>query len=148
MQVEVERAGGRTLLKFTRDFDDNFDGAAPINALVAHRSDPALEFHDSREAFGFALSSDGAAIDIEDPNDKHRRTHAILMMLGWGALLPLGVIMANTLRTLGPIWCAPAPCTARRNAFAPPAAPMLLFHPGPFHIMFPCQDPGRSRIRL
>lgn len=106
VQVEVERSGGSTLLKFTRDFDDTFDGASQVDALVAHRSDPSLGVHDGREAVGFALSADGGVVNIVDPVEKHRRTHAILMILGWGLLLPLGVIIANTLRTLGPIWCA------------------------------------------
>ena len=107
VQVEVVRDGSSTVLKFTRDFDDEFDGAAPVNALVAHGASPNLAYHDGREAFGFALSASGEAVEFVDPNDKRRRNHAILMLVGWGALLPLGVILANTLRTLGPIWCAP-----------------------------------------
>eukprot|EP00892_Ulva_mutabilis_P010891 jgi/Ulvmu1/8174/UM040_0071.1 len=102
--VEVERAGGRTLLKFTRDVDDTFDAAGQIEALVAHHSSPGLATHTGREPLAFALSSDGTVTDIVDPVEKHRRTHAILMILGWGLLLPLGVMLANTLRTLGPIW--------------------------------------------
>lgn len=104
--VEVVRDGGSTVLMFTRDFDDEFDGAAPVNALVAHGGASDLAYHAGRDAFGFALSADGSAVNIVDPNDKQRRNHAILMLIGWGALLPLGVILANTLRTLGPVWFA------------------------------------------
>lgn len=104
--VAVVRDGGSTVMQFTRDFDDTFDGTAGVNALVAHNANPALAYHTDRDAFSFALSADGGVVNIVDPNDKHRRSHAILMLVGWGFLLPLGVILANTLRTLGPVWCA------------------------------------------
>lgn len=114
--VSVVRDGGSTVMQFTRDFDATFDGTAGVNALVAHNTAPELAYHTDRDTFGFALSADGGVVNIVDPNDKHRRSHAILMLVGWGFLLPLGVILANTLRTLGPVWYATPLDAALRGA--------------------------------
>lgn len=72
VQVEVERANGRTVLKFTRDFDDSFDGSGMINALVAHRSDPEIEYHDAREAVSFGLTAEVSGATDEDPTTTTR----------------------------------------------------------------------------
>jgi hypothetical protein len=98
-------------MRFTRPFDADFTGGESINALTAYSSGANTlgAAHDSRESFSFSLSADGGVSTTVDPAIKRRRIHAILMIAGWGVLLPLGVAMANTLRTYGPVWCSPPP---------------------------------------
>lgn len=43
-----------------------------------------------------------------------RAVHAISMLLGWVILIPLGVMMSNTMRMAGPIWYA-----STKHAFLP-----------------------------
>ena len=110
VQASVERAGGRTLMRFTRAFDDTFTsdgGGEPYGVLAAHHPTEATlgAPHIGRTPFSFDLSG-GSAAAGEDPLNRWRRNHAALMITGWGVLLPLGVASANTLRTHGPIWCA------------------------------------------
>ena len=89
-------------MRFTRAFDDTFTsdgGGAPYGALAAfHTSESTLGApHIGRGGFGFDLTG-GSAAASADPLIKWRRSHAALMITGWGVLLPLGVAMANTLR--------------------------------------------------
>ena len=35
-----------------------------------------------------------------------RVVHAMTMLLGWVVLIPLAIMMSNTMRTAGPIWYA------------------------------------------
>ena len=102
----MERSGGRTILRFTRPFDDTFTGTDTLNSFTAFSSGATTigAKHDATEVFAFTLSQDGGVTSFTDPAIKHRRNHAILMITGWGVLLPLGVAMANTLRTFGPVW--------------------------------------------
>lgn len=106
VQASVERTGGKTILRFTRPFDDTFTGASSLNSFTAYSSGATTigAKHDATESFGFTLSQDGTVSSFTDPVLKHRKNHAILMITGWGVLLPLGVAMANTLRTFGPVW--------------------------------------------
>lgn len=108
-------------MRFTRPFDDTFTGAEPLNVLSAYKTDEATlaGAHDGREAFSFSLSADGGVTTSEDPVLKMRKWHAILMIISWGVLLPLGVAMANTLRTYGPVWCDPL------SLLNPPLSPVV-----------------------
>jgi hypothetical protein len=109
VQVSVVRDSG-IVMRFTREFDDTFTAVAPINAIIAYNGNSdTLAYHGpgNKEPFAFTLTADGAARGFKDPFANKRRWHAILMIASWGLLLPLGVAMANTLRTYGPIWCGP-----------------------------------------
>ena len=97
-------------MRFTRAFDDTFTsdgGGEPYGVLAAHHPTEATlgGAHIGRTPFSFDLSGGSAAAGV-DPLNKWRRSHAALMITGWGVLLPLGVASANTLRTHGSIWCA------------------------------------------
>lgn len=61
VQASVERAGGKTIIKFTRAFDATFTGDGTIGALAAyHGTESKLGApHEKREAFEFSLA--GAA---------------------------------------------------------------------------------------
>ena len=98
------------MMRFTRSFDDMFTsdgGGQPYAGLAAYHPTEATlgAAHLARGGFGFDLAG-GSAEAGEDPVISWRRAHAALMLTGWGVLLPLGVAMANTLRTYGPVWCA------------------------------------------
>jgi hypothetical protein len=110
VQASVVRTGGKTIMRFTRPYDATFTGKEPINALAAysHAGDDLVAVHDNREPFQLSLTGDAVAEAGEDPVIKWRRVHAVLMIMGWGVLLPLGVAMANTLRTYGPVWYCPS----------------------------------------
>ena len=69
---------------------------------------------------------------------KAKQLHGVLMLLGWGVLLPVGVLMARYLKWKGPLWLklhiglqasrrarAPPPATARSDARLPHARASL-----------------------
>ena len=60
----MERAGGKTTIKFTREFDDTFTGEGPIGALAAyHSTESELGTpHEGRTPFELSLAA-GAATD-------------------------------------------------------------------------------------
>lgn len=112
MQASIERTDGRLVARFSRAYDDSFRGDATIAAIAAyHSSDAALAQTHEQRTKGLGLSLTGGAITVAEDNiPKLRQWHAGLMLLSWGVLLPLGAIMAATLKTFGPksMWCAPA----------------------------------------
>lgn len=134
MQASIERTDGRLVARFSRAYDDSFRGDATIAAIAAyHSSDAALAQTHEQRTKGLGLSLTGGAITVAEDNiPKLRQWHAGLMLLSWGVLLPLGAIMAATLKTFGPksMWCAPvatcpqlpsASCWQRmRHACSPP----------------------------
>eukprot|EP00892_Ulva_mutabilis_P009568 jgi/Ulvmu1/6984/UM033_0042.1 len=102
--ASVERADGRLVARFSRPYDDSFTADAPFDAIVAyHSSEAALNSAHTSRADGLALSLTGGGVVVaEDNTPQQRRIHAALMLIGWGILIPLGVIMAASLRTVGP----------------------------------------------
>lgn len=102
--ASIERTDGRLVARFSRAYDDSFRGDATIAAIAAyHSSDAALAQTHEQRTKGLGLSLTGGAITVAEDNiPKLRQWHAGLMLLSWGVLLPLGAIMAATLKTFGP----------------------------------------------
>ena len=125
MQIVVTRDGA-TVVQFTRTLDDTFTGLGPQNLLIASGPQQALAQHTDREGFTLELTENGmAAVAALTTLDKLRRAHAWLMAIGWGTLIPLGVISAASCRSWGPAWCV-----------LPPRAPLLPCSAGLF--LAPC----------
>lgn len=120
VQASVERAEGRLVARFTRPYDADFTGSADFDVIAAyHSSQSALNSqHEGKAAASLSLTGGGVTVS-EDDTPKLRRVHAALMLISWGILIPLGIIMAATLRTVGPksMWCARPELTLRRPHF-------------------------------
>lgn len=125
MQVSVTRdAETGTVVTFTRALDDTFPAAGPHPLVVGTQADATLGIHDIRAGAvvnltrAALLSGDG---DVVGPSlddlplsriDKLRRAHAWLMGIGWGLLIPIGIVIMASGRNWVPIG---------RRAFAPSA---------------------------
>lgn len=69
MQASVERAGGKTIIRFTRDFDDTFSGEGPIGALAAYHSTETELGAPHLGRTPFELSLAAGATDAADGTD-------------------------------------------------------------------------------
>ena len=69
MQASVERAGGKTTIRFTRAFDATFTGEDPIGALAAYHSTEAElgAPHEGRTPFELSLAASAAIDGAEGP---------------------------------------------------------------------------------
>ena len=54
--------------------------------------------------FGFLCDIIGDQSKNSQPYSRLRRSHGVLNMLGWGVLMPIGVIVARYFRQFDPIW--------------------------------------------
>jgi hypothetical protein len=110
VQLVVQRSGGMTLATFQRAFDSSFSGAGPHNLLVAlDPSSDTLSTHTDREGFALTLSSSGGGATASvgsTTTDRLRVVHGWLEAIGWGVLIPLGIISASALKAFAPAWCA------------------------------------------
>ena len=63
-----------------------------------------LSYHGARRgAFSLALGSGSVAVEVT-AIAKAKVLHGVLMLLGWGVLLPSGVLIARFLKWKGPVW--------------------------------------------
>jgi hypothetical protein len=93
---------------FTRDFDSSFSGAGPHDLLVASNPQGTLGTHSRAGGFQLELTSGGNAVTTQSGKttiEKLRIAHGALGSLGWGVLIPLGVICATAFKSFGSTWC-------------------------------------------
>lgn len=98
---------GRLLLRFTRPLAAGriaLDPQTPVMYLWAVGSASQLSYHGARRgAFSLALGSGSVAVEVT-AIAKAKVLHGVLMLLGWGVLLPSGVLIARFLKWKGPVW--------------------------------------------
>ena len=111
MQTSVTRDGSGTVVQFTRALDATFTGEGEVPLIVAKGSDATVQAHALSDREGFAAPLTAAGGDVSAAGGATRivklyRAHAWLMVIGWGVLLPLGIIIAATSKSWGAAWCA------------------------------------------
>jgi len=107
VDASVSEVDGTTIIQFSRLFDDNFVADEDQPFLVAFSPDvDGLEYHGStgRAALTLNLNSGGASISVAEDLRTYWRAHGILMTIGWGILIPVGVMFARTLKDKNPLW--------------------------------------------
>lgn len=102
----VEEIDGTTLVTFTRVFDDDFAYDATHDLVYAHHTADEIAYHGPSTRgslqinFGTGASVASSGEDLKPYWD----AHAWLMVISWGGLLPIGIIIARTLKDKGPTW--------------------------------------------
>lgn len=103
--LSVEETDGVTTMYFTRASSSDFIIEEEQQLIFAYNANDELEFHQG--GFGSLsinlVSGEAAASNTEDLKG-YRKAHGWLMFVGWGALLPIGIIVARTLKDLNPAW--------------------------------------------
>ncbi|KAH9315006.1 hypothetical protein KI387_023633 [Taxus chinensis] len=97
--------GSTTYLAFQLQFSTPLTVANILYAIGPQNTLPSnnvLAEHDDKVATVFDFST--GASSQSSSTDKLRRSHGILNLLGWGTLLPLGVIVARYCRQWDPAW--------------------------------------------
>lgn len=97
---------GRLLLRFCRPLDAGriaLDPLVPTVHLWAVGSSSQLSYHGARGAYSLALGAGTVTIEVTDIA-REKVLHGVLMVLGWGVLLPAGVLIARYLKWKGKIW--------------------------------------------
>lgn len=97
---------GRLLLRFCRPLDAGriaLDPLVPTVHLWAVGSSSQLSYHGARGAYSLALGAGTVTIEVTDIA-REKVLHGVLMVLGWGVLLPGGVLIARYLKWKGKIW--------------------------------------------
>jgi len=103
----VSEVDGTTIIQFSRQLDGSFLVEEDQPFLVAFSPDvDGLEYHGSsaRAALTLNLNSGGASISVAEDLSTYWRAHGILMTIGWGILIPVGVMVARTLKDKNPLW--------------------------------------------
>lgn len=90
---------------FSRAASADFDPTATQDMLLArHSTTPGLTgAHSERSAVVVPLTG-GEAIEAGSDPTNEQTAHGVLMTLGWGVFIPLGIVMANSLRFKTPFW--------------------------------------------
>ncbi|GMH36265.1 hypothetical protein BSKO_04133 [Bryopsis sp. KO-2023] len=104
--AEIEETDGKTMLKFKRMFDGTFSAEDTHNLLVAFSpTADAIEYHGPGRG-GLSLNFlTGASITVAGEDlSPYWIAHGILMIIGWGAMLPIGIIIARTMKDKDPLW--------------------------------------------
>jgi len=103
----VSEVDGTTIIQFSRQFDESFlvDEDQPFLVAFSPNVD-GLEYHGSSARAGLTLNlnSGGASISVIEDLSTYWRAHGILMTIGWGILIPVGVMVARTLKDKNPVW--------------------------------------------
>ena len=97
---------GRLLLRFTRPLAAGriaLDPQMPAVHLWAVGSAPQLAYHGARGTYSLALGAGSVAVEVT-AIAVTKVLHGVLMLLGWGVLLPSGVLIARYLKWKGPLW--------------------------------------------
>jgi hypothetical protein len=106
-QASVERTGSGTLARFTRDCGGAAcTSALPRLAIVAVGDTDALSHHTQYGFATFSVSGGDAVVVTGSNRTKLIKTHAWLMVAAWGFFIPAAVIVASTLKSIGPFWCS------------------------------------------
>jgi len=96
---------GVLLLEFTRPMSA---GGVPVlpndnTFLWATGASASLVEHDARGTYSLSLADGTSAATLTDAA-KFKLTHGVMMLCGWGVLLPAGVLGARFLRHWDPFW--------------------------------------------
>lgn len=97
---------GALLLRFTRQLSTGRIALDPTKAashLWAVGGSAQLSHHSARGAFSLALGDGAVSVQVTELAIK-KTVHGVLMLLGWGVLLPAGVLVARYLQWSGPLW--------------------------------------------
>ena len=111
--VSVTKADGSTTVEFTRALAANgatitiLEPPATNYFLLAHLpqgAGPSYHGADGRFSASVDLSGSAGKVAPISELNYHRLDHAILMTVGWGVLLPMGVILARYAKAHHPLW--------------------------------------------
>lgn len=97
---------GRLLLRFSRPLAAGrvaLDPLLPTTHLWAVGSRAGLSNHQARGAFSLSLGAGSISVEVTAIAET-KVLHGVLMMIGWGVLLPAGVLIARYLKWKGPLW--------------------------------------------
>eukprot|EP00873_Tetraselmis_striata_P022445 jgi/Tetstr1/442709/TSEL_030799.t1 len=108
--LAVSRDGGSTIVEFTRTVSEEFPLEGPRTLLAAYHVGSGVHTaqHSPGTNQGFAWAALGEApagsCPPRSPNWNFWVVHGVLMLAGWGVLLPCGVLIARTMRDQDPTW--------------------------------------------
>ena len=110
--VSMTAADGTLTMQFTRPLASRrrlasaLDPAASEGFLWAYGGTAGLAMHQKKGAFTIKLSGEAGGGVLVPPIAKQHLSHGILMLIGWGVLLPIGVTFPAALRDLmgDPTW--------------------------------------------
>jgi len=103
----VEEVDGTTILRFSTMFDDDLLPNAENPMLAAfHPDTDGIAYHGgaSRTAVALNFATGSSAVDSIADLSSYWKQHGILMTVGWGILIPLGIIVARTMKDQAPNW--------------------------------------------
>eukprot|EP01135_Chromosphaera_perkinsii_P001198 Nk52_evm9s161 gene=Nk52_evmTU9s161 len=103
--MDVEENSKGTAIRFIMAYKEG-ENKGPMNALAAHSHSKGLFAHSpsDRTGFSFSIEKDGITSSAHTRSLKVT-AHIVLMVLGWGVLLPIGIIFAALLkRTRKPLF--------------------------------------------
>eukprot|EP00803_Ostreobium_quekettii_P001912 evm.model.scf_457.4 EVM.evm.TU.scf_457.4 scf_457:58791-66895(-) len=103
-----ETSDSRTILHFSRQIDPDFNLDANQDMVVAyHPSADGIEYHGSstKAALTINFGSGSALLPSASNNVKlYWKVHGWLMVASWGLLIPIGAIIARTMKDKDPAW--------------------------------------------
>eukprot|EP00803_Ostreobium_quekettii_P009476 evm.model.scf_3488EXC.2 EVM.evm.TU.scf_3488EXC.2 scf_3488EXC:8988-12604(-) len=103
----VEEVDGKTIVRFSTAFDDNLVPDAENPLLVAfHPETDGIAYHGAatRRAITVNFASGASAVEAVEDLSSYWKAHGILMTIGWGILIPVGIIAARTMKDKAPVW--------------------------------------------
>ena len=103
--TSTSMTNGVLLIEFTRPMSA---GGVPVSLsgntfLWATGASAALAVHNARGSYSVSLTDGTSTATLTDAA-KFKLTHGTLMLVGWGVLLPAGVLGAHFLRHRDPFW--------------------------------------------
>eukprot|EP00803_Ostreobium_quekettii_P011040 evm.model.scf_763.2 EVM.evm.TU.scf_763.2 scf_763:13070-19189(+) len=103
----VEEEDGTTVVRFSTMFDDDLlpDAENPMLAAF-HPDTDGIAYHGptSKTSVALNFATGSSAVESVEDLSRYWKTHGILMTVGWGILIPLGVIVARTMKDQAPHW--------------------------------------------
>lgn len=91
-----------------RELDESFTAEDETSLLVAYNSDNSdLSYHgfSNRAALSLNLKTGRSeSTSISSVKSVFYDAHGLLMAISWGVVLPLGIVIARTLKDLDPLW--------------------------------------------
>eukprot|EP00210_Caulerpa_lentillifera_P002713 g2593.t1 len=107
-EARSESSNGQLLMQFARELDDQFTATGEVPLLVAFDPDSSeLSYHGFSNRAALELNLQTGALESSSTATAKAEfydAHALLMAISWGVMIPLGVLIARTLKDLDPLW--------------------------------------------